>query len=152
VGGNLSEDDEPGWVMGTISKMVQYRMQRVRQKQMKLEELTQPGWGDAADYFYERDKMYGTTELKVPAVVQPQRADDAALSVPTTSSEPLETLDRVHRKLQMPQVSSRPVSSHRRCKDAYASVRRYMDMVANVDSSEYICRRVDVKVRLSLEI
>jgi len=25
-------------------------------------------------------------------------------------------------------------------------------MVANVDSSEYICRRVDVKVRLSLEI
>jgi hypothetical protein len=38
------------------------------------------------------------------------------------------------------------------CKDAYASVRRYMDMVAHVDSSDYICRRVDVKVRLSLEI
>jgi len=38
------------------------------------------------------------------------------------------------------------------CKDAYASVRRDMDMVANVDSSDYICRRVDVMVRLSLEI
>jgi len=38
------------------------------------------------------------------------------------------------------------------CKDAYASIRRYMDMVANMNSSDYIYRRVDVKVRLSLEI
>jgi len=30
------------------------------------------------------------------------------------------------------------------CKDAYASVRLHRDMVANVDSSDYICRRVDV--------
>jgi len=28
------------------------------------------------------------------------------------------------------------------CKEAYASVRLHRDMVANVDSSEYICRRV----------
>jgi hypothetical protein len=60
--GNLSEDDEPGWVMGTISKTVQQRMERFRQKQMKLDELTQPGWEDAANYFFERDRMYGTTE------------------------------------------------------------------------------------------
>ena len=39
-----------------------------------------------------------------------------------------------------------------KCKDAYASVRLHRDMVANVDSSDYICRRVDVYVRLSLEI
>jgi hypothetical protein len=58
--GNLSEDDEPGWVMGTITKTVQQRMERFRQKQMKLDELTQPGWEDAADYFRERDKRYGT--------------------------------------------------------------------------------------------
>jgi hypothetical protein len=32
--GNLSEDDEPGWVMGTITKTVQQRMERFRQKQM----------------------------------------------------------------------------------------------------------------------
>ena len=41
--GKLSEDGEPGWVMGTITKTVQQRMERFRQKQMKLEELTQPG-------------------------------------------------------------------------------------------------------------
>jgi len=69
--GKLSEDDEPGWVMGTITKTVQKRMERFRQKQMKLDELTQLGWEDAADYFCERDKKYGTFELRVPAVVQP---------------------------------------------------------------------------------
>ena len=110
----LSEDDEPGWVMGTISQMVQYHMQRFRQKQMKLDKLTQPGWGDTADYFHERDKKYGTAESKVPAVVQLQTADDAALSVPTTFSEPRETLDSVPGKFQMPQVTSRPGSSHMR--------------------------------------
>jgi len=29
--GNLSKDDEPGWVMGTITKTVQQRMERFRQ-------------------------------------------------------------------------------------------------------------------------
>ena len=41
--GKLSEDDEPGWVMGTMSKMVLHRMESFWQKQMRLEELTQPG-------------------------------------------------------------------------------------------------------------
>ena len=61
--GKLSEDDESGWVMGTISKTLQHRMERVRQMQMKLDELSQPVWGDVADYFRERGIMYGTTEL-----------------------------------------------------------------------------------------
>jgi len=39
-----------------------------------------------------------------------------------------------------------------RCKDAYTSVRPHRDMAGNVDSSDYICRHVDVKVRLSLKI
>ena len=43
VQGKLSEDDEPGCVMGTIPKMVQPRMDRFRQKKMKLDELTQLG-------------------------------------------------------------------------------------------------------------
>jgi len=51
--GKLSDDDEPGWVMGTITKTVQQHMESFRQKQMKLDELTQPGWEDAADYFRE---------------------------------------------------------------------------------------------------
>jgi len=75
--GNLGEDDEPGWVMGTITKTVQQRMERFRQKQMKLDELTQPGWEDALDYFLELDKKYGTTELRVPAIIQQQTNDDA---------------------------------------------------------------------------
>ena len=41
--GKLNDDDEPGWVMGTITKTVQQRMESFRQKQMKLNELTQPG-------------------------------------------------------------------------------------------------------------
>ena len=40
AGGKLSEDDEPRWVRGTISKTVQYRMERYRQKEMKFDELT----------------------------------------------------------------------------------------------------------------
>jgi hypothetical protein len=41
--GNLSKDDEPGWVKGTITKTVQQCMERFRQRQIKLDELTQPG-------------------------------------------------------------------------------------------------------------
>jgi len=40
--GKLSEDDEPGWVIGTITKTVQQRMERFRQNQMKFDELSQP--------------------------------------------------------------------------------------------------------------
>jgi len=50
-----SEDDKPSWVMGTISQMVQYHMERFWQKQMKVDKLTQPRWEDLADYFYERN-------------------------------------------------------------------------------------------------
>jgi len=59
--GKLSEDDEPGWVMCTISKTVKHCWENFRQKQMRLEELTQPGWADAPDYFCEWDMKYGTT-------------------------------------------------------------------------------------------
>jgi len=69
VGGKLSNDDEPGWVMRTISSTVQYRMERFRQKQMKICELIQPGWRDAAEYVRERHRMYRMTERKVPAVI-----------------------------------------------------------------------------------
>ena len=53
--GKLSEDDEPGRVLGTISKTVQHCMESVWQMQMRFDKLTQPGWGDAADYFCVRD-------------------------------------------------------------------------------------------------
>ena len=36
VHGKLSDDDEPGWVIGTISKTVQHRMESFRQMQLRL--------------------------------------------------------------------------------------------------------------------
>jgi len=114
AGGKLNEDDDPGWVMGTISTTVQFRMEHFRQQQMKLDELIQPGWGDEANYFGQRDTKYGTTELNIPAVVQPQTADDAVSSELTTFGEPLESLDCHAGQLQMPQETSRPASSHMR--------------------------------------
>ena len=36
--GKLSEDDQPSWVMGTITKMVQQCMERFQQKAMMLDE------------------------------------------------------------------------------------------------------------------
>jgi len=110
--GKLSEDDEPGWVMGTITKTVQRRMESFLQKQMKLDELTQLRWEDAADYFRERDKMYGTAKLRVPVVVQPQTDDDASAPPPTTFRKLMERLDIVPGISQMPQGTSRPGSSH----------------------------------------
>jgi len=81
---------------------------------MKLAELSQPGRGDAADYFGETEKNYGTTKLKVAAVVLPQMADDAAPSESTTVGKPMETLDSIPGKWQLLQLTFRPGSSHMR--------------------------------------
>jgi len=112
--GKLSEDDQPSWVMGTISETVQHHLERFWQKQMKLDELTQPGWGDAAEYFHEQDKNHGTTELMVPAVIQPQMENHSTWSGLTTFGELMETLDTIFGISQIPQVTSRPGSSHMR--------------------------------------
>ena len=56
AGGKFSEDDKPGWVMGTISNMVQYRMKRFLQMQIKVEESTRPGLGTAVNCFRNRNK------------------------------------------------------------------------------------------------
>jgi hypothetical protein len=55
--------------MGTFHKTVQQHMERFRQKQMNIDELTQLGWEDVADNFCENDKKYGTSQLRVPAVI-----------------------------------------------------------------------------------
>ena len=79
---------------------------------MRLNELTQPGWEDAADLFRERDQKYGTSGLRVPAVVQLQTNDDALPPPQTPFGELMESLDIVPGKAQMPQGTSRPGSSH----------------------------------------
>jgi len=93
--GKLSNDDEPCWVLGIITKMAQQGMEMFWQKLMKLDELTQPGWVNAATYFRERQKTYGTTEMKVPAVVQLQTHDDATTPQPTTFGDHSDCLNIV---------------------------------------------------------
>jgi hypothetical protein len=85
--GKISDDDEPGWVMGTITKTVHHRMEGFQHKQMRFDGFTQPGWGDAANNIRERDMKYGTAKLKVPAVVKPQKDMTAATPSPTTDGE-----------------------------------------------------------------
>jgi len=103
--GNGSDDD-PGWVLDTISKTVQHRMQSFRQQQMRIDELTQPGWGEAAKYIRERDMKYETAQLQLPAVVKPQIDMTEATPSPTTYGELLLTLDIVCEQSQMPAVTS----------------------------------------------
>jgi len=112
--GKLSDHDEPGWVMGTISKTVQHRLESFRKKQIKLAELTQAGWGYTANYLGERDMKYRTTELKVPAVVKPQIDTTAATPLATTFREHMQTLDIVRGQSLMTAVTSRPGSSQLR--------------------------------------
>jgi len=110
--GQLSEHDEPGWVMGTITKQVQQHLEGFGQYPMKLGKLTLRGWDDAADDFHERDQKYGTSGLWVPAVVQQRRDHDAASPVPTTIAELQNCLDIVPGMSEMPRGTSRPGSSH----------------------------------------
>jgi len=78
---------------------------------MKLDELTQQGWGDGANYLRERDMKYGTTELKVPAVVKPQIDTTAATPSPTTFGEHIQTIEIVRGQSPMTAVTSRTRSS-----------------------------------------
>jgi len=89
-------------------------MERFLQKQMRLDEMTEPGLGDVADYYWKRDKQYGPAELMVPAIVKPQTNTTAATPLPTTFGELMQTLDIVPRQYQLPQGSSRPGSSQMR--------------------------------------
>jgi len=109
--GKLSQDDKPGWAMDTIMKTVKQWMEKFWQKQMMLDQLTQLGWEDAANYFCERDTKYGTSELSVPAVVQLQTNEDAPAPPLTTFGELMKSL---HIVPGISQWTSRPGCSHNR--------------------------------------
>jgi len=100
--------------MGTMPKMIQHRMESFRKKQMRLEELTKLGWGDAADYIRERDMKYGTTKLNVLLGVKSQTDRTATSPSLTTFGERMQALDVVPVQSQIPQVTSRPGSSQTR--------------------------------------
>jgi len=110
----LREYDEPGLVMGTISNTVQRHMESIHQMQMTLDELAQPGWGDAADHFCERDRKYRTAKVKVLAVVKPQSDRVATVPALTTLGERMQTVDGVPGQSQMLQGTSWPGRSHMR--------------------------------------
>jgi len=112
--GKLSDDDEPGWVMVTVTKTLQHHMESFRQKLMRLAKLTQPGWGDVGNYFHKRDMWYGTTELNVPAVVKPQIDTTAATPSPISVREHMQTPEIVWGQSEMPVVTSRPGNSQMR--------------------------------------
>jgi len=104
--GKLSDNDEHGWVMGTISETLQHRMESFWQKQLRLDKLRQVWWGDPAIYVRQRDMNYGNSELKVPAVAKFQIDMTAAIPSPTTFGEHMQTVDIVRGQLQMPAVTS----------------------------------------------
>jgi hypothetical protein len=112
--GKLSEDDKPSWVMGTKSNNIQHRVERFQQKQMTRDKLTQPGWGDTADYFCEGDKMYSTAELRVSADVKLQTDQDVAAPAITPFEEGMECTGVVSGRSQMPSATSRPGIRHTR--------------------------------------
>jgi hypothetical protein len=85
--GTLSDNEEPGWLMGTISKMVPERMECIRQNQLRLDEKTQQLWGDAGDFVRERDMKYRRTELEVLALGKPLPVCTAATPSPTSFAE-----------------------------------------------------------------
>jgi len=97
--------------MGTITMSVQQSMDRFRQKEKKLDKLIQQQWDDAADNFRGRDEKYCTSELRVPAVVQPQTEDDVASPALTTFGELMECLDIVTGTSQMVQATTGSGSS-----------------------------------------
>jgi len=54
--GKMSEDDEPSRVTDTITNKVQQHVERFWQKQIKLDNVTQPGWEEEVNYVREREK------------------------------------------------------------------------------------------------
>jgi hypothetical protein len=75
-------------------------MDRSPQKLMKLDQMTQPGWEDAAHYFRETDNKYSMSELMIAAIIQRQTEDHTAAPVETKFGQLMECLEIIpeHRK------------------------------------------------------
>jgi len=112
--GKQRKDDDPGFVMGTMTITVQLPMEWFQQKQMKHDKLAQPEWRDPADYVLDRGKKYGISKLRIPAVAKLQTDYNAAIPAPTTFGEHMVFLDIVPGIKQMPQGTSRPGGCHMR--------------------------------------
>jgi len=112
--GRLCEHDQPGWVMGTTSKTAQHCMESFWQMLMRLEESTQLGWGDVAEYFYGSDMKSSTAKLMVQAAIKPPTNKDVAISALTTHGELIESLGTFPGNSHLQQATSCQGSSHMR--------------------------------------
>jgi hypothetical protein len=74
--------------------------------------LSPQGSEDKADYFCQRDKNDGTSELRVLAIVQLQMNNDPSTAAPKTFQEVMECLETVAGISQMLQQTSQPGGSH----------------------------------------
>jgi len=95
-------------------------------KQMRLDEWTQPEWGDVADYFCERDKKYATAELTVLAVIKLQTENVATRTAQKTLRELMETLDIIPGTLQMAQWTSWSGMRHMRLGSSKPQTHQYI--------------------------
>jgi hypothetical protein len=86
-------------------------MESFQQKQMRLDKLNKPRWGDAANYFREREMRYWTAGLNVPVVAKPQIDTTAATPSPVTVGEHMQTPEIVRGQSDMAAVTCWPGSS-----------------------------------------
>lgn len=84
--------EEPGRVIGTNSKPVQYCMLRFHKKLICPDELTQAEWWGKADYMNETNLKYSTAELVLPVGAKLQTNNIVATPAVTTIGELLEAL------------------------------------------------------------
>jgi hypothetical protein len=68
--GKLSQDDKTSWLMGTIFKMVQNPVEKIRQITLSLDQLMPQTGFNTANSFRQRDMMYGMVKLMVVSVVK----------------------------------------------------------------------------------
>ena len=125
--GKVGEHNEPGWVLGTISNTEIHRMERFRQKQIRLGKRMQPGEGDSADCISESEMKYGMTELKVSAVGKLQTDTTAATPSPTTFGAHMQAPHIVPGQFQMPQVTSHQGSSEMRKRLTKSKANNYIE-------------------------
>jgi hypothetical protein len=86
-------------------------MERYQQKWRRIDELTQSEWGKTANSFRERDLIYGTAKLNVPAVIKHQIGTTAAILSLTAFGENMQTGEIVREQLHMQAVTSQPECS-----------------------------------------
>jgi len=86
-------------------------MVSLRQTEMKLGEMTWPGWGDMPNYLRESDDTYTTAQSLIPVVIQAETKKCTATSAMTIFAECIETHDTIPVQSQMPWGTSQPRSS-----------------------------------------